>query len=246
MKMKMFGAALLLSVSTISLAQAQEAAPAAGASTFGTFSSTVGIYSDYRFRGITQTSESPALQGSIDWEHDSGIYAGVWGSNVDFKDGDEANVELDAYLGFKTSFAGLDFDFGALGYFYPGADDNLNYDYYEAKIAVSKDFEWAAFGAGLNYSPENFGDSGDATYVALNASAPIMDTGLTIDGTYGYQWIDDEVAFGVPDYSDWSVGLGYSWNTLDFAVRYTDTDLSSTECGDNCDATAVFSVSRSF
>ena len=47
-------------------------------------SATVTAVSDYLFNGVSQTQEDPALQASFDWADDSGIYAGVWGSNVDF------------------------------------------------------------------------------------------------------------------------------------------------------------------
>jgi uncharacterized protein (TIGR02001 family) len=238
---KLLAAALLLSVSHIAVAQAEEAA-----SPYGTFSANVGFVSDYRYRGVTQTSENMAIQGGMDWSHDSGLYLGVWGSNVNFKDGGEADIEADVYGGYKFEFSGLSLDMGLLGYFYPGADSNLNYDYYEAKIAVAKDFGNFNLGASVNYSPENFGDSGDETYMGLTASAPIMDTGLTASASYGYQWIDDEVAFGLPDYSDWSLGVSYEFQGFNLGLKYVDTDLSKTECGDNCDATAIFSVSRSF
>jgi uncharacterized protein (TIGR02001 family) len=62
---------------------------------------TVTVVSDYDFRGITQTSQDPALQGSIDYSHDSGFYVGAWGSNVDFGDCCDENVEVDIYAGFR-------------------------------------------------------------------------------------------------------------------------------------------------
>jgi uncharacterized protein (TIGR02001 family) len=37
----------------------------------------IGIFSDYRTRGISQTQNDPALQGSLTLAHSSGLYAGV-------------------------------------------------------------------------------------------------------------------------------------------------------------------------
>ena len=51
-------------------------------------SATVTATTDYDFRGITQTAQDPAIQGSIDLATDPGFYAGVWASNVDFGPGD--------------------------------------------------------------------------------------------------------------------------------------------------------------
>ena len=61
----------------------------------GPFSFNIGVVSDYAFRGVSQTNEGPAFQGGVDFSHDSGFYAGVWASNVDFVDGDGANAEFD-------------------------------------------------------------------------------------------------------------------------------------------------------
>jgi uncharacterized protein (TIGR02001 family) len=58
----------------------------------------VEVTSNYVFRGQTQTDEDPAIQGGIDYTHQSGFYAGVWGSNVDFP-GLGSGLEYDLYLG---------------------------------------------------------------------------------------------------------------------------------------------------
>src|SRR5215510_14737543 len=61
---------------------------------------------DYRFRGISQTfgagffNVGPALQGGIDWAHESGFYLGNWNSNVSgntFPNG--SSIEMDFYGG---------------------------------------------------------------------------------------------------------------------------------------------------
>ena len=62
-------------------ATAPAAAPAAPEPDW-TFSSNVGIFSQYVFRGISQTNERPAVQGGFDVSHKSGFYVGTWLSNV--------------------------------------------------------------------------------------------------------------------------------------------------------------------
>lgn len=42
----------------------------------------LGLVSDYRFRGISQTATRPAIQGGFDYAHASGIYAGTWASKL--------------------------------------------------------------------------------------------------------------------------------------------------------------------
>ena len=71
----------------------------AAAAAHADITGTVTAVSDYDFRGITQTAQDPALQGSIDYTHSSGFYLGAWGSNVDFGDCCDENVEVDVYAG---------------------------------------------------------------------------------------------------------------------------------------------------
>jgi len=67
-------------------ADAQTAAAPAGAPAEAkpdyTLTGNVGIYSQYVFRGLTQTDRKPAFQGGFDYAHASGFYAGTWGANI--------------------------------------------------------------------------------------------------------------------------------------------------------------------
>ena len=58
-------------------------------------SANVGFVSDYVFRGVSQSDESFALQGGFDYEDPSGLHAGVWGSNIDFNNVNDGNLEVD-------------------------------------------------------------------------------------------------------------------------------------------------------
>jgi hypothetical protein len=94
---------------------------------------------DYVFRGVSQTAEDPALQGSIDIGHSSGFYAGVWGSNVDFEvPGDGINTEIDVYVGWVFSLPSeVELDLQAVRYIYPGSNSGFNIDYNEYIAALS-------------------------------------------------------------------------------------------------------------
>ena len=101
----------------------------------------VGLYSQYIFRGLTQTDRKPALQGGVDLTHSSGFYLGAWGSNISwlrdkygvgqtneaetfYKSG--GNLEIDLYGGYRHTFdsvgSGLGIDLGVLQYWYPGTE----------------------------------------------------------------------------------------------------------------------------
>src|SRR5262249_50297336 len=104
------------------LAVAQTAAPAAPASPH-TFTGNMGLFSEYRFRGIDQTFGKPAFQGGFDYSHASGFYVGNWNSNVSSGAGfPGGNLEMDFSGGFKKAFGDFGIDVGAIYYYYPGSD----------------------------------------------------------------------------------------------------------------------------
>lgn len=211
----------------------------------GKFSANVGITSEYVFRGISQTDGVPALQGGFDYEIDLSKsvngYAGVWASNVKFPD---ASVEMDIYGGIKTDISGVGLDVGFIYYAYPGAASALDYDFVEAKFALSYDAGVASGTAAINYSPEYFGDSGDAVYYALDLEVPIQKL-FAIIGHIGYQTIEENAAFGTDDYVDFKIGAKANVMGFDLTLAYTDTDLPKSQCDDLC---GIFTatLSRSF
>ena len=54
---------------------------ATAAAAHAEFSATITGVTDYNFRGISLSANDPALQGSLDWGFDNGIYVGAWASN---------------------------------------------------------------------------------------------------------------------------------------------------------------------
>ena len=209
------------------------------------FTGNVAFTTDYIFRGISQSNEEPTIQGGMDWNDAStGLYAGVWGSGVDFTD---ATTEIDAYAGMKgTMMDDINWNLGAIYYFYPGADDARNYDFWELAASVGYDFGFMQTTASLNYSPDFFGSSGDAWYPALNATIP-LNNGFTANAGLAHQWVEDNTAYTIQDYTTWSLGLGYDYEGFNFGLKYHDTDLTEpTECADGCGARIVFTISRTF
>ena len=223
----------------------------------GEFSAEVFVLSDYVDRGISNTDRKPALQGGIFYGGEIGFYSlypyvGFWGSNVDFDDGDEATVELDVLFGISGSFRKLEWDIGGAYYIYPGADSDLKYDYWEIPVALSFPlYENLTLNADYFYSPNFFGDTGQAHYVAggLSYDIPLGQITLTVDAMTGYQWIEDNERYGADDYQDFQVGLTVAYQDVEVGVRYTDTSLSHRECfgGTNvCEGRVVFSLGMRF
>jgi uncharacterized protein (TIGR02001 family) len=212
----------------------------------GTLTGNIGVVSDYIFRGISQTRENPALQGGVDYTHPSGFYSGLWGSSIDFNDTDNTHVEIDGYIGYIYNHEAWTLDSRITYYAYPEAKSSLNYDYYEIGINITHDFQVAKLTGSFNYTPENFGASGDATYYSLATTIPLPH-GFNANGKIGHQTIDNSVNFGYPSYTDWSAGITYElYDGISLAAQYVDTNLSAEECSDGCDAKGVLSLTYSF
>jgi len=202
------------------------------------FSANIGLYSDYVFRGYTQTQNEPAIQGGFDVEHSSGLYVGTWASNVDWTTAggymDKNSIEIDVYGGWATElpFGGIGFDIGVLQFYYPGdkTAGAVDTDATEIYVGLSKDFLDGKFSASLtNYvvvSDEAWGfeDMDGETYTDLTVDVPIGSTPLTVSGHVGYQ------TFGGTDgskydYTDWKVNADYAFNdNFSAGAFYTDTD----------------------
>lgn len=204
----------------------------ASAEHLGSFSANVALTTDYIWRGISQTDRDPAIQGGFDWAHDSGVYAGVWGSNVD-EDFLGANLELDTYVGFATEVAGIGVDVGFLHYEYPGAAGETNLD--EVYVGVS----YGAFSATYYEGVDVLNDVSDfGSYIDLGAEFELpMGLGLALHaGQYNTK-------FGGDDYWDWKVAVSKEVSGLTFEVAYTDTDDAA--AGDLDDSQVLLTISAS-
>lgn len=208
------------------------------------FSGTANLTSDYDFRGISLSAEDLALQGSIDWAHDSGLYLGAWASNIDYGpvDGD---IEVDLYVGFsggsEDSFL---FDAGIVYYTYPDSNDIEEYPEIYAGLTFGP-FEVKQW-----YTNDYAGTDLDALYTEGNFSFELP-RAFTLSLHAGYNYGD---AFDTVDseYFDYSVGVGYTLQHFDLLLRWVDTDLDegdfffSSDDLFNSEGRVILSVSTSF
>lgn len=206
-----------------------------------TFTGNMGIYSQYIFRGLTQTDRKPALQGGFDYSHSSGFYAGTWLSNISWlRDfgiyNGGASLEWDAYGGFKGAFGKSDFgyDVGLLQYYYPGTvvPGATKGDTLEAYAALSWKFLSAKYSHSIGNKTFGVANSRGTYYLDLTANYPVTDK-LTAVAHYGKQKFSGDAAPGVSNdslasYEDWKLGLSYTL-PKDFTIGgyFTDTDMTA-------------------
>lgn len=205
-------------------------APAAQAEITG----NVALTTDYVWRGVSQnTDESPALQGGFDYSHDSGFYAGVWGSNVNF--GGNESLELDVYGGWGTELdGGIGLDFGVIRYSYHGGADSSDLDFTEFYAGIS----YAGFGFTYSLGDE-LGDQFEASY-----SYDFESVALAVAyGNYDVSGDDD-------DYDYYSAGISGSFggeSDIGWDISYWGTSSDGDALfGDVADDRIVLTISKEF
>ena len=206
---------------------------------------SVTVVSDYLFRGITQTDEKPALQGGVTWTHDSGFYAGAWGSSISWlADADpdvSSQVELDGFVGYAGSFGESDFgyDVGVNYYWYPGSYPAGFNDADTAEVYVGLAYKFLS--AKYWYAVTDlFGipDSDGSTNLDLSASMDFAE-GWSGTAAVGKQWVSGYG--GALDYDYWKLTGGKSFESgFAIGLEWHDTDIAG------LDDTVLVSLSKSF
>lgn len=246
MKYPIACALLTLLSSAPALAQEEPAGPV-------TVSGSVGLVSDYRFRGVSQSDKGMAVQGGITATHESGLYAGTWGSNLGgWGRFGGSNMELDLFAGYAATLGeGTTLDVGLTWYMYPSGADTT--DFAEPYVKLSHQFGPAKALVGVAYAPKQKalgtvcsdaactvfdpGDKGDNLYIWGDVSGAIPNTPLTAKAHVGYS--DGNPGLGprgtsiapTGKYFDWMIGLDLAvpGTPLTVGVAYVDTDISKAD-----------------
>ena len=194
-------------------------------------SGNLGLTSDYRFRGISQSQNAPAVQGGIDYAHSSGFYIGNWNSSVSssvYTNG--SGVESDVYAGWKKEIAkGLTLDIGSYNYFYPRATTTA---------ATGSNFDTQEGFVGLGYGPVSvkysrtlgngyFGtaDAKGTQYYQADVAYPIAGSKISLLAHAGKTNVANNSTL---DYTDYNFGVGYNLKGWDLTAKYyTNSDKTS-------------------
>ncbi len=226
-----------------------------------TFTGNAGLFSDYRFRGYTQTAYGPAFQGGFDFAHKSGFYLGNWNSNVEQVLYNGASLEMDFYGGYKGSVGDFGYDIGYLYYFYPktGAPGSVKIKNGELYVGGS----YGPLSAKWYYATTKFFSLGQGVPGVDTKGSWYLDLAGTLDlgggwtatAHYGYQKINDGKKAGLPkdSVSDYKLGVTKDlggWALGAAVVGTSEKDLLTTARSGFTQAagktSAVLSVSKSF
>ena len=241
-------AALTSGAATTALA-ADPKAPAPDFEISGNF----GLFSDYRFRGISQTDRKAALQGGFDFTHKSGFYVGNWNSNISSSFTAGANVENDIYAGIVKEVGPVELNLGVLRYIYPGATATAKPDTTEVYLGVTYGpISYKYSHSTTNYFGANSGNSKGSSYQEINASFDLTDsisvsahagrTNIAKTSTGDFSDYRIGLSYALPD--DYSIGLTYFTNS---GLSSNEKETSFTNLGRKLyDNAAVISLSKTF
>jgi uncharacterized protein (TIGR02001 family) len=214
----------------------------------GTFTGTIAFTTEYFARGKSNTRPGvPAVQPTLTFEHDSGAYLQVFGSNVDKAPPENTGrVEIDYTAGFKGDVGDAGYDLSAVYVTYPGArhPQGLAFDFVEFTAKGDYDFGWAKPYVAVSWSPEYQYNSGNEWYFQTGVEVPIGRY-LTGFAHVGHSTFANNARALNNDYSDWSVGLGTNVLGLDLKLEYVANDLPKSQCVSSCER-VVFTVSKTF
>ncbi|HEY7808093.1 MAG TPA: TorF family putative porin [Croceibacterium sp.] len=199
-----------------------------------TISGSAAIVSQYRFRGLAQSDNKPAVQGSILVSTTPGFYVGTWGSSASAGNSpiNIGGTEIDVYGGYTHALgtSGLKVDVGVYGYLYPGA--HLG-NYYELYGSLAATMGPATAKVGVNYAPSqrvfnyNFtSPTHENTYVYGELGSSIPGTPLSVHSHLGYT--SGGFDWG-KQYLDYTVGVSASWKMLTLDASLVGTDLSRSD-----------------
>ncbi|WP_088155462.1 TorF family putative porin [Achromobacter xylosoxidans] len=246
---------------TLAAAQAGNAlaadapADAAPAASDLTLTANITLASQYRYRGLMQSNNKPAIQGGFDLAHASGFYLGNWNSSIswlnDSNSAVSAPVEMDFYGGYKGNLAqDVPVDLGILQYYYPG-------DYPSGYTSPDTTELYAGIGYGpvmFKYSIAmtnlfGFADSKYSQYFDLSGNFDTGVWGLTVNAHVGRQEVRNA---DNGSYTDWKLGLTKDFGQgLSVSLAYLDTNAdravyTNTRGRDMGRATGLLSLTKTF
>lgn len=182
------------------------------------WSANSNLTNNYIWRGLTQTTNEPAIQGGIDYSDDSGFYAGTWVSNVQYESDDVYSYEHDIYFGLS---GGEDLTWD-VGYLYYNYDSDAQFDFGEIYGSVDYSGFSASANVLANTQPDGFGFG--RTYYLSSGYAVELSSGVELSVKVGYHNGDFQKSFNGTSASYVDYSISASKGGFTFAV--TDTNLN--------------------
>ncbi|MFZ2312924.1 MAG: TorF family putative porin [Methylobacter sp.] len=191
------------------------------------------LLSDYVYRGYSKSRGNPVVQGNIDYQDDSGWYAGLAASQVRFDDqkyADRAEIEIKPYLGWSlplsTDWKG---ELSVTGYIYDNKIFNHTADYAEFYASLHYK-DWLSATASI--APNAYQRHANVADYELTYRRDVLDT-VQFSAGLGY---NQAGALLGHDYFYWNAGVSwFATSYLSLDVRYVDVALPHQDLEDHHD-----------
>lgn len=218
-------AVALLGIASTSVAMAED-------DPYGTFSGSVAVATDYRWRGLTQNAKEATPELGINWAGPEGFYAGTWYAKTNWGN-NNPSFEADWFIGKHTDLAGTDLNTEIYYYSYPDYHTNGGKagSFVEGIVQLTHAFGPVTVTGTGAFSPEWSAVGGTAAYGSATVAYTLTDW-LSLSSNVGYQWADKVVDYkgkSGANYVHYDIGATATWKAFSLDVRYVDTTLSKAQ-----------------
>jgi uncharacterized protein (TIGR02001 family) len=200
-------------------------------------STNIGVTSNYIWRGMTQSDNSTAFSGGIDWSGETGLYAGTWLSEA------WDDYELDLYGGYAGEAGDFGYDAGLIYYAYSSDSDS---DFSEIYVNGS----WQFLSAGFAYviSADDAVEVVEEDYYYYLGASFDLPQDFSLGLTVGFVEPDGDGDEDGEDFTHYQVDLTKAAGDFgDVTFSLSDTDMDDTDAaGEDSDMRFFVSWSKSF
>ena len=176
----------------------------------------VTLGSGYLNRGLSQ-NDGLSLQLGIDYQHQSGVFAGAWAANVDYaleySYEQPREIEADAYVGYHRRGEDLSWTFMLGRYLYPDTAIPYNYNELSATVGYRDRFFYTA-----SYSDDFYALGRSALNQEISFALPLRGD-LEIGAAFGRFALDGTRV----DYTHWNIGVSKLVRRVVVDLRYYES-----------------------
>lgn len=245
--------AALVSLGTVSAFAEQVAADA------GVWSGSLGVVNKYVYRG-SEENDKPAVQAGLEYAHNSGVFAGYWGSMLNYDPTDETQshgFEHDFYVGYGREL-NEDWSYKSqiMAYVYQGGGSVYNEDRSEKRRTTGVDFihdvmyKDLRVGMSVLLSDADYGNAGDVYLNAAHRYALPYD--VSLNTSVGFSVFndsrDDSLLTTTEDFVFTEARVGLSKPIADTGIEFS-TDYvwgGKNREGEHMDDNVVVGLTYSF
>lgn len=183
------------------------------------------VATDYRYDGFSNSDNRPTVQAGVYLWRPDNFYAGAEIDHVRYHDGSHIDVEVDVYGGRNFDFGDSRLTLEAMAVTFPDQQGWApTYSFVQTSIKARRRFGRFSLGGGLTWTPQGSYHSGQAWHVTGEASVQATPW-ASFSGKLGV--LDSERG---QDRTYWDAGVTLKRGQVAFDLRYTDTNLSRSQC----------------